>query len=1747
MDVPKKRKDRTMRKPARKIVAACIAIPLLFAGMGTAHAAEANPTYVGAELESSSDGTGFGTPAQTFVNGGNGFTPGDNTPDDGVVSSGDTVEYKERLTFDPAPARTVTTSFDLSSAPMLEYDENGTECPSAGAVSATKTDMGCRFEIPAGAAGNATVTFRLKAKDTGGKAMKGQKPRMTATRTGGATDKHDMPSLTVVSTANADLYLDNGSYSGNERVLAGDTQGYFDLKVKAKGWGGYSTTHGASAKARYSGTIDVSAFPEGTVWKLDGNPMTVNDGRIRVDNLTGDHRLSYMNLDPPQNKETTYDIHIDLDKTSFNGEHDPGSDAARGHDTYDAATGVQGGRPYPNDNWSRVVVTNGPTVSDRNPVFLGVGAKQGETMFDTDNMRLTEGTPVEYRSGMVTVSTGSAVRVRNTFARTDGTQIIAWGDDGVSYAGNLKAFGADGSETTSYKAEYGSDCSMKECRSWSDKPDGSTRAIRIQGTGDTGLSAMQFDLKASDRVGYTQVGATGVGVKRVEPGVWSLTANASASAETVKPSDDAAFAFDATMNGVPTASAPLSATADVCLPDGLRNLAVEANGWTVEPTASKGGCAKSYRLTLTDTTYRIDNGTDSILPTIRLRGMTGVTAEGIQSPSVTWHVHTDAYEKVAENSMTLSSSAQTTIKAWEGHSNIIRGESARQAGTGKWTRVTTDVGGTTSFEWSVYNRDKTMTGTVETVIKLPEAGSRWSQTGDCAIPGKNGTGPEGSWKGYDRECSTLDGTLAEPVGVTDGNATVEYSTGKALLDPDEYGSWLTWDRIPEAERAKITAIRVTTPVENGMAGATGTVKVRLPEAKTGTANAWIGASYLNGKPLSDTPWGDGVKTGYATLSSGIFLDVNRDGKRQNGEYAGSGDSMGFTVWKSDEDGARNEELTCGSYCPQLGSGWYHVEATGFHPDSKNDRNSGTLGYTTGHYGLADKPTATTQTSWTVHLNAGQARTIYMGYYRPDHKASVTQNSKTDCGEDSCTIVTNTTVTNKGTDPIGAKDSTLHMRLDGTGDVKTEQVTSEIRFKEMWYGGSYPATGHASLAALDEQGETWAAEWSNTTSSWNWNHVTVFDRYDVQSLTTLMDGKYIAAILKDGTIRIAKYGSDGGWWPDGFASGYVAKGDTVELTPPKGTRFTAMYGGRNANSGDIAMLCDDGGMYYLDNPPYHSASGTGTDYEASPLVRVSASDGSNPHLNRMQGLAYGSVAVWDSDGNPYVYTGRSSSTYNARLLTGGTPADSGKLTPMRLPDGAPATVTQAETLSNGSSIVMLDGDGRAWGYSTQSGNGEWNLLSGTAKVKAILGATDAYEQNGDPITGSHPLWFLDKDGRLWRYMNANSYKYCSADPANTGCGNIPAQSGANPVAESGTYMSFTTVAGFGNSYGTAAMLDGNGHIWLVGCNRYDGITDITPTDHSGNVGGLYASDITPTAKRAEDGGTRLDFALPYRLDRNDAIAIRTTRIIDRGSADRNAGVQSWFDSPETPYAGTPVRVNGRYGYDKGKNATPDNPDLSKLDAATGVIDGNPTCITGEGTHTFTNGTTVGGEDSCEQTGGRIPARATPGQPVRGMVRGVMWNDANGNGLRDIEEKDMLSGRTVTLYHEDGTRVATTVTGGDGSYRFDNLPAGEYRVWFPHTMRERFTDPDRNDPDVTGDGSADDSDASVAVFDYGRSTVLIRIDSGHVSYPHVDAGVRTVRWIPSLPSTGLPAFLLLAVVLVAAGGYVGWRRMGRGMTE
>jgi hypothetical protein len=89
-----------------------------------------------------------------------------------------------------------------------------------------------------------------------------------------------------------------------------------------------------------------------------------------------------------------------------------------------------------------------------------------------------------------------------------------------------------------------------------------------------------------------------------------------------------------------------------------------------------------------------------------------------------------------------------------------------------------------------------------------------------------------------------------------------------------------------------------------------------------------------------------------------------------------------------------------------------------------------------------------------------------------------------------------------------------------------------------------------------------------------------------------------------------------------------------------------------------------------------------------------------------------------------------------------------------------------------------------------------------------------------------------------------------------------------------------------------------------------------------------------------------------------------------------------------------------------------------------------------------GANAGFEEWAVRKGAACPE---PPPPPVGLasLSGKVVLDANDDQTIDPSDAPFV-GMVVELYNSAGTRVATTITGNDGSYSFTNLPAGSYTV-------------------------------------------------------------------------------------------------------
>ncbi|KAA8828195.1 RCC1 domain-containing protein [Bifidobacterium myosotis] len=521
----------------RRIAAGIAALAALGAGLtaGTqpvpAAAAEPRPAYAVARLTRTADGTGHGTAAQTFVNSDNGFAVGDDTPDDGVVSSGDTVEYSLKLSFTAAAKRQVRVAWDLTGAPYLTAgDAVAGYCQSGQLVTAKRDGNACVYTVPAGAVETLDQRLVLTAKDTGGTAVKGQKPKLTVSRVGETGSEVNYPAdeTTVVSAPAADLVVDNGGLdNGTERRAqwagTGSLTGRFDLRVRALTYPGYTTTHGASTTGAWAATIDVSKWPADTTWTMDGTELKPSNGLLRVENKTGDRSLSWTMpakdvADMKESDMRSWDIRVSPDKASFQSSGgtdalpnmgtggEPGYDRGRDETTRDPRTGAVAGYPYANNDWSRGVVIR----PDRPQGYiywkeLSRPWTPGHTIFDPEMREYDEasGSQTVYHSSgdkvaeQTQTTTLLGTLAHNITGLTPGshpTMQDTWDPAEQQWEGGLKVVQGDGGLTagTDYTPYYTYDDPTSKTARWHDgipaDDDHKVRAVRFEFNQNAGVA-----------------------------------------------------------------------------------------------------------------------------------------------------------------------------------------------------------------------------------------------------------------------------------------------------------------------------------------------------------------------------------------------------------------------------------------------------------------------------------------------------------------------------------------------------------------------------------------------------------------------------------------------------------------------------------------------------------------------------------------------------------------------------------------------------------------------------------------------------------------------------------------------------------------------------------------------------------------------------------------------------------------------------------------------------------------------------------------------------------------------------------------------------------------------------------------------------------------------------------------------------------------------------------------------------------
>lgn len=1744
-----------------------------------AHADELKPAYATAKIVKKADGTGHGTSSQTFVNSKNGFATGDDSPTDGVVASGDTVEYSLTLNFNAAGKRTINVKFDLDDAPYLQTADGGGFCQPGQLVTAKKnSDGSCSYTVPAGSVETMTQTFYLKAKDTGGLVKPGQIPKIVVAREGGTSTTYRTDELTVVSAPAADLVIDNGGnpvkgqYSYEHRTYWSqntDATGDFTIRADALTYPGYSSTKGASTSIDWTTKVDISDFPQGTVWTVGGQRITRNSDKEQYLTVSSGKNgaaatISYRipaGTDALKNMKEGdvkyYDVHLVPDETVFSVKDDngdallnmgkggePGWNIGRDKSTYDKDTGARVGYPYANNDWSRAIIQRlKPTPAGKIPLF-GKGLQRpntaSKTMFDKENLTFdaAEGKADIYHyysdgSGD-TVSRGTQVKTilemyaanvtADKLKNTTPTMQDEWDNTRMRWDGSLEVT-QNGAPVSDYKVQWADSKDNWHDGEPSDTDAPNVKKIRVTFNPDTltlGKGAPNV------QVTFNTLAIADVSKGNVEAldtlTAW-LTEDDKASVTNwvwiAKPVD-------------PTTSIDISLKAY----DGEGNQ-VYANNSSNHPSGSAVDLTPGMRVdyTVTEQLRTILLSNTSMTPTI-----TVPKPKGLYNPTCDdsfWQMKVDGNNLVFTprsgkvtpevdrmGSATLpdlhfsgivSNLATGTVTASANMSVDVDENGALQAQTIK--------SNTPSVPFPVSNAE-TNSGIMR--VKTTKAEISDPLTWEFNVYGKGG-GHTGTMDSmlllpangdekyvqdklveYERGYSNYHGSyeLTQPVTVNMDNSTsttVYYSTTTGKKSDNPAD--YEWKTWDELSAIEKKNITA----------------IRLTSTVVASDDK-LSYSAVNGT-ITLTP-SDNVKDDKYTLWLGrnYYSDAS-DKPAGNQPWPDvakvvAGSISGTVWWDKDENtliGDSEEhiegvEVTLGKQ--NSSGGWQTVKTV------KTDKD--------GHYEFDLLHSGTYRTS--VKRNTGtstgdgvqtQVKTYYNKLENVTNTRSWSNKIKSNAKDTSDDIHLGIGADQKNVDYGYAKPdpkATVDKTVTGTSCTDTKCVVNwdvKVQNKGTSRFDTSSVVSDRMSADVHDVSAT-----AGTVS---------IESGGAKQVATSGDHKFV--LTSEGLLYA---------WGNNQYGQLGFKPDSTNTSTPVNVNKPTMVNGswlKVAAGGKHSAAISTDGHLYTTGWNGKGQLGTGdtdnrfewtevasdktfTDVACGNQFTVAiASDGTLWGVGNAVGSQ--NYAAWTQIGSGVKFTQLSASMegFIALNTSGGYLYSGTGVSLGQLSSGGYTQVAAAF-----GQMYALKDDGTVFWFSTYS-----TTLSGLKDIVKISG-------------GYNTLYAIDKNQHLWA-SGWNGDGQLANGKTGNGMYWTDGSTGNNtdvigtPVD---TGIIASDVAG-----GDRDVLILGKQVMIAGFDPYgDGKTGGARS--TGLKGMAVSSDPTavpvePSSETTENGLTTRTYNLPYAIEPGGYVIYHFTGTVDRETADMTGKDQSyidewvkkntktilnqaWFDSEHTPYSGTPHAI--------GKNK-PNTPDATKLDANTNDVTGNPTCrtdtdYTEEGRqHWFS----TSDEDSCDQVGTIITPTTTAKK--LGSISGLYWEDTNKNGIQDEGENTHFAGQTVILTDENGKQLATTKTDKDGKYIFERLDANgnKYRIQFTKVNHRDFTTPDVGDKTPAADGSSTDSDA----YTDEANKLTITLTQDAPTKEHVDAGVLPETWLATMPHTGM-GLLLPLLMLVSISGLV-----------
>lgn len=1776
-----------MKTIRRRSLAMLAAAGTLLCGLGTqanvlpqrAVAASPAKAYATARVTKIADGTGHGTAAQSFVNAKNGFRVGDNTKDDGVVSSGDTVEYRLELEFNAAAKRQIKVSWTKSGLLKVAKDQ-GSFCQAGSMVTATlNSDDSCTYTVPAGVAETISQNMFLTAGDTAGKVVTGQSVSYTMGRVGGETQASvKIGDLTIVSAPAADLVIDNGGLGDDgasvERTLpnwtnGGTASGWFDLKVKPLNYPGYNTSHGASTTVPWETDVDVSRFPTGTTWSMDGKALAVNNGRIHIPSGSGDRKLEYkLKYEASQANlsERTYDIQLVPDKTIFaNADDDgttvlnlgsggqPGNGTQRDQSTKDEKTGAIQGYPYKNNDWSRVKVVREDTKGfifgrqEYQPYTEGTYFEPSALDFTNDGRKWADkaakGARLEQHgliyTQQITADCGQACRLG--IGET-------WNPKYESYDGGLKVLDPSGNEVDpgkywiEWNPNYLFDSNKRETSifattsGWTrGTPPANAGSFRIHfldntiplgsasgagtyqivyytrvtadasGGNITSFHATEGDFTGEQYVdGYRSVSTHATiiapGKTAAENTIGLAVTDDSGQAVStgnVNPGDHATYTIHPKVRNIQITNTQITPTVTVALSSKLADLTCdEYSDWTM----NAGSDGKTLTFTLktgTNTAYVQGMGDYDQLPDIQFTGRVGNLTGGTVNATARTRIQGAASGPV--NAWDVTSPAATapfqvsTQQISSGRSRALKPKS--------------EIGDTLQWEWNIIDRRQVSVGTITTVLHMPTLD-------DSGMTGTNNTGLDGTWGDYTLGHSQYNGAWrldSEPALNMDDSTTttLAYSTTVKTSDnPADY-TWKAWRQLTDAEKGKITAIRVQSkPIDSAgmkLAASKGTITLTPTGNKVNDRyNLWIGSNRnAKGERLNTIPFPGRITIVKSSIAGTVWWDLNRDADKGADENGIEG--ITIKLWKTGQDGDRQGSSPYrtvktgadGSYLfDDLHSGTYKVEVTrqegtktdtGVQTKVKTYYNQdggieNTVSWNRKYYSQA------TDLGDQLALDVDTAKTrVDFGYYKTDPKAVLdkTQTSL-DCanaGDGKCAISWDVKVDNAGKTSFPTTSTLTDRMKENVKNVTVTAGTTSMReARHARILKAFPAIGRNYFT--DAEGYLYLA--GTTEGGFKPQYASAFDRHVSKVDWDIKVKKVTAAGY--GTIALDSDGHLWRWTSSSNPTRYETNETFKDVVTARGSynKYTVAVG----QNGQLWTFTDAGELTKLQ--------------EGTRFTSVTVTTG------------VATFAALDEAGHIWTW-----GDANGGSMGDGT---------IGVNRDKPVMIAKNRTFTQvhgtKSCFVALDTNGHLWSwgvssYGTIKVDPNNNYPSVTTPM--MIRRNQTFVQVG----GGEATYALTKEGVLYAW-GGNNY-------GQLGDGTTNNRTVDNPtvVKIEGRITSFKA-AGL-----CAWAWDEEGHLWGWGFNSNDysvlgdgtKVNQKTPVEIAAPLAdtGIHvdptAVPVSPTSETTASGYVIRTYNLPFEIAAGGSVVFHFTGVVEQASKVQTVVNQAWFDSPSTPYSGTPnARAAGV--------SVPSKPDYTKLDTTSHDVTGNASCRTGSDYRTadMEHWFSTSAEDSCDQVGAIIPGN-TVISPARGTISGLYWEDTNRDGIRQTSEMKRLSGQKVYLYNQDGDQVGMTTTGTDGTYRFDNLTIGsnKYTVQFSRVDRRDFTKPDANDSTPATDGSITDSDAGTAEATYGQSTVTITLTAANPNKSNVDAGVLPEKaWLASMPHTGMGTVLPLLLL-------------------